>query len=1413
MSTSVCLWKKACENLPKDVKDWLASLEQGIQPNTTGAEQIDALIEQTSEKQRDLEKSNNKFRKYFDKIIHWLDKFKGIGDVVSSFDPVHAALPWAAFRFVLEAMLAEREQADSVLEVLASAPYFVFSGRVLEMVYTKESMNIGRTQHEIKLSQQCLDNLHEELIKLYSELLSALQYCYVISNQHKVKRKATAIFNSSEVISIHKDLEFQHMKAMACGEHCHKLLSHSVSRTSLDLLQKIQPHVTQLGDRVRELLVRIDESKRLKTLEDISGILFRAHHEEVSGKRTAGTCEWILRTEKFIQWEERFSSVNILCGNPGAGKTFLISRVVDYCMSKAKSSEAFAFFYCKRDEENRRNPRDILRSILRQLATPIKETGGRMIHVALKDLPQRLALNGTTLDVSTCERLIRELIEGYSRTTIILDALDECDRNTREELMGVLGNLTNGSSKLRVFVSSRPDEDILRHFKGTPTMEIQATDNEEDISSFVKDKLFRDTRWTVISPDFQEEVKSIFQEKSQGMFQWAALQVDQIRRLKVWSERSIGEQLKASPIGLKGAYDVVWSQIQEMSPYEEQLARRALQWALCAFRPLNTSDLLLMMQIDPDSGTIEADTAFTSETIQSICGNLLVYDQQSNVWRFSHLSAREYIERHHYSMLESHHHIAISSIKFLERDLVPVDSIVGSESPLWVIATNLSRTDGPCVKFTVDCRYIVQRSELSNLLRNIFEPTSQGSSSFRAWKRLSDQIHNPTSRMVMSIYGLFRILRDLWEKAEGELDVCPMSTPSPLTLAIVHGHESVWEFILLANAKVNNGNPGPLTAAIKCNNQKAFESLLEAGADVNYFSRGKSRYAPNGSPRGLFTKAKIRRGDPRPLTAAKRSDNMIASKEAMLEAKSDDIYSCHPQSRMVLKASEIRRSNTALEAALQYSRKQSQRYFIQRLLDRGADVNAKIGPMTTLELAIRYSEEEPAKALLGANTKVFNPDHFLSLAAQNRKSNLVPLFVNLGANIEEPWEGVLPLVSALRAGNLSTIQYLLDMTGTSIDLSCQDHREAIVSGIGSDVWNIFPFFFMTPPPINWMDFGTFPLLNALRLYPKYEYELRCLGFSKSDFAFRCIEGTAHRQLSLVDTLLKAGADPSVSVKFGSESTLTAAAFHGRLHHVRALLDQETSKFRQEEKAVFRTALLAMMSGHLGIASGKSPDKQEKRLGDECVCPRCLEVLLRLFEGGLSMYMPIYDPLDSSIPLVYINGEGYEIDNPCHLYVKGFFGCFSRPWFSIIWDLQNSTSPQLPLSSQLRQWQFPGILPPRCFIVTKVTELSRAQPTYFITLSIRDSYCQFSVVPAQRKASGSLSHRFEGVRWARYRPENFGVARFPDPDDVTESSNTEVLAAAGKFASSYGNMFALILTVMVGLTSCFIALALSVRKRS
>jgi hypothetical protein len=37
-----------------------------------------------------------------DKVVHWLNRFKGVGNIAANADPIHVGLPWAGIRFLLE---------------------------------------------------------------------------------------------------------------------------------------------------------------------------------------------------------------------------------------------------------------------------------------------------------------------------------------------------------------------------------------------------------------------------------------------------------------------------------------------------------------------------------------------------------------------------------------------------------------------------------------------------------------------------------------------------------------------------------------------------------------------------------------------------------------------------------------------------------------------------------------------------------------------------------------------------------------------------------------------------------------------------------------------------------------------------------------------------------------------------------------------------------------------------------------------------------------------------------------------------------------------------------------------------------------------------------------------------------------
>ena len=126
-----------------------------------------------------------------------------------------------------------------------------------------------------------------------------------------------------------------------------------------------------------------------------------------------------------------------------------------------------AFFYCIRStaEPERAEPAEIMGALLRQLASSgtdltIKEPVAKE-YEARWERAERDASALRKLTVQDCTRLIIELTKSHP-ATIILDALDECEKDTRYELLEAFDEIISRSVEVvKVFVSSRDDIDIV----------------------------------------------------------------------------------------------------------------------------------------------------------------------------------------------------------------------------------------------------------------------------------------------------------------------------------------------------------------------------------------------------------------------------------------------------------------------------------------------------------------------------------------------------------------------------------------------------------------------------------------------------------------------------------------------------------------------------------------------------------------------------------------------------------------------------------------------------------------------------------------------------------------------------------------------------------------------------------------
>ena len=123
------------------------------------------------------------------------------------------------------------------------------------------------------------------------------------------------------------------------------------------------------------------------------------------------------------------------------------------------------------------------------------------------------------LKIEESRDLLLQLVQIYPQTTLVLDALDECHKETRAQLVDVLDTLVIQSPKpVKIFISSRPDGDIKYRFERGPNVAIKATDNRDDIAKFVDDKLNGRELWqNSIDPDLKKEICETLVDKSEGM--------------------------------------------------------------------------------------------------------------------------------------------------------------------------------------------------------------------------------------------------------------------------------------------------------------------------------------------------------------------------------------------------------------------------------------------------------------------------------------------------------------------------------------------------------------------------------------------------------------------------------------------------------------------------------------------------------------------------------------------------------------------------------------------------------------------------------------------------------------------------------------------------------------------------------
>lgn len=255
-------------------------------------------------------------------------------------------------------------------------------------------------------------------------------------------------------------------------------------------LAQLDTPIQHVNDQLEALVKDQERVKKFEILGWISKMPYNQHHETVRSGRLEDSRRGLFDLPEYMNWRKsRQPSLLWLHGIPGSGKSKLVSLVVDTLRENGLNaqSEPLAYVYCTRStsEPQRAESEHILRSILRQLACarpglPIRDP----VLQKWQDL-QEEGFDLRQLTVAETQSLILELLDGSS-TTVVIDALDECDPKSRFEILETLEKLLSSTNSLvKILVSSR-DPRVLSRLKSYSVSCIDASHNTEDIERFVE---------------------------------------------------------------------------------------------------------------------------------------------------------------------------------------------------------------------------------------------------------------------------------------------------------------------------------------------------------------------------------------------------------------------------------------------------------------------------------------------------------------------------------------------------------------------------------------------------------------------------------------------------------------------------------------------------------------------------------------------------------------------------------------------------------------------------------------------------------------------------------------------------------------------------------------------------------------
>ncbi|OBT38924.1 hypothetical protein VE00_10715 [Pseudogymnoascus sp. WSF 3629] len=655
------------------------------------------------------------------------------------------------------------------------------------------------------------------------------------------------------------------------------------------ILRRMNPCPVVYNDKqIRSTTNSTEKLKCLQALVVTEADVILENLRRTKGDRVEGTCEWVLINAQFTEWlNANKSQLLRLTGGPGIGKTMIATFLVDELKERTQYSESdlFAFFFCDNKDERQRTATAVLRSLLVQLLRQ-QPLFFNYIQPEYEKYGKEKFQGVFCLDFGALWMVFEAILRDLAKRSIfiIIDALDECEDESKSNLVKELHNFFDPNSRnnkgksntlvqlVKIIIVHRPESSIEKGFShGTLPLEVDSGLINHDLSKFIIEKTKKLQLDLELDSSKTDQICDALQRKAEGTFLWVSLVLEEMDKRD--TQGNITELLDKLPSGLPETFERI---LRKIKPAHEHAASFILRIIFIARRPLRVDELALICVLG--LGGYDKTTLPTDQDLGAwrreyrCCGAFLKLDEEKKTIHLVHQSAKDFLEdlSGHDDLTGFYPEEGASNVDMLQIcwKYLSMKNDAEKESANEMITTHSLKKINDfiqrCVFQYADEEWKnhalaayptwmdrpgMEKSMLEKLpsLRNTWLFSAIKIGQVAAVGQLldggatigsADGGVNSSPMYLATIYGQEKVVELLLNRG-ADVNLKDEDDDSILLNAIRHGHEEVVELLLKRGAKVNMKDRNqitPLVEAVLLGNEPIAKLLLNKGANVNLSS-------------------------------------------------------------------------------------------------------------------------------------------------------------------------------------------------------------------------------------------------------------------------------------------------------------------------------------------------------------------------------------------------------------------------------------------------------------------------------------------------------------------------------------------------------------------------------------------------